>query len=451
MGKNSNIYYLDDFILMLKRKITDLLLKWKDTPGKNCLLVKGARQVGKTFIIDDFAKKNYGNYIYINFEIMSGMKNIFNGDLDIDTLVRNLSIRFPKVNFEPGNLLIFLDEIQSCPNARVSLKSFSMDGRFDVICSGSLLGLNYKEVSSYPVGYETIMELSSLDFEEFLWALEISDDNISYIFDRIQKKEPIDNSILEKVNEYYRWYSLVGGMPKAVNKFIGSNSFGEVLVAQQDIISGYMSDISKYAPESDKSRIRNILKSIPIQLGKPNKKFQYIDIPGWEPGGSKTYGNGILWLYDAGIVNYCYNLQEPAAPLTSNLKLGSFKIYMKDTGLLMSMMEPGVRVAVLDGDMKVNQGGVAENLTADVLSKKNILLAYFERKGKLEVDFVMNLDGNVTALEVKSGNNRQSKSLDVLRSEKYGLKKGIKLENTNVYVDEKGVEHYPLFAAAFLF
>jgi len=438
--------------IMLKRKITDLFLKWKNTSDKNCLLVKGARQVGKTFIIDDFARKNYGNYIYINFEMMPGMKDVFDGDLDVDTLVRSLSIRFPKVKFEPGNILIFFDEIQSCPNARVSLKSFSVDGRFDVICSGSLLGLNYKEVSSYPVGYETVLELPSLDFEEFLWALGISDDNISYISDTIRKKEPIGNSILSKMNEYYRWYTLVGGMPKAVNKFMESNNFGEVLAVQQDIISGYLDDISKYAPESDKSRIRNILKSIPVQLGKSNKKFQYSDIIGWEPGsGSKIYGNGILWLHDAGIVNYCYNLQEPAAPLVSNIKFNSFKIYMKDTGLLMSMMEPGVRIAVSDGDLKINQGGVAENITADILSKKGISLMYFERKGKLEVDFVMNLDGNVTALEVKSGNNRQSKSLDVLMSEKYGLKRGIKLENTNVCVDNKGVEHYPLFAVSFLF
>jgi len=221
--KNSNKYFLANYTIVLKRKISDTLLEWKNTPKKKCLLVKGSRQVGKTFIIEDFAKKNYGNYIYINFEISPRMKNVFEGDLDVDSLIRNLSIRFPRVKFEPGNLIIFLDEIQSCPNARVSLKSFSLDGRFDVVASGSLLGLNYKEVSSYPVGYETEIEMRSLDFEEFLWALGISDEVITYVAETIREKKPIDNSVLEKMEEYYKQYAVVGGMPAAVNKFIETN------------------------------------------------------------------------------------------------------------------------------------------------------------------------------------------------------------------------------------
>ncbi|MDR0309387.1 MAG: ATP-binding protein [Candidatus Methanoplasma sp.] len=437
---------------MLRRKISDFLVEWKNTPKKNCLLVTGARQVGKTFIIDDFAKKNYGNYIYINFELSSGMKRIFDGDLDISTLERNLSVYFPNVEFEPGNLLIFLDEIQSCPNARVSLKSFSLDGRFDVIASGSLLGLNYKEVSSYPVGYETEIKLHSLDFEEFLWALGIGDSIISYISDAVRRKTPIDNSILEKMEEYYRWYAVVGGMPNAVNTFIETNNFGKVMSAQADIISGYMNDISKYAEVQDKARVKNTLRSIPAQLAKENKKFIYSEIYESKPGeGSREYGGSLSWLYDAGIVDYCYNLQEPAAPLASHMRPDVFKVYMHDTGLLLSMMEPGARIAMLDGDIKIKKGGIAENLTAEALSKKGIVLTYFEKKGRLEVDFILNLDGTVTALEVKSGNNRQSKSLDVVMSEKYNVGRGIKLENTNIYVDEDGVEHYPLFAAAFLF
>ncbi len=437
---------------MLRRKISDDLLAWKNTPKKKCLLVTGARQIGKTFIIEDFARKNYTNYIYINFELMPAMKSVFDGDLDVDSIVRNLSIRFPKVNFVPGNLLIFLDEIQSCPNARVSLKSFSMDGRFDVIASGSLLGLNYKEVSSYPVGYETVAEMHSLDFEEFLWALGVGEQIISYVSDAIKKKIPIDTSVLEKMEEYYRWYGVVGGMPDAVNKFIETNSFGESFSAQRDIINGYMNDVTKYAPTADKNKIRSTFRSIPIQLAKGNKRFFYSDIEGSGPGdGSRTYGSSLSWLYDAGIVNYCYNIQEPAMPLASNIIQSSFKVYMKDTGLLMSMLEQGARVAFLDGDNKINRGGIVENLTADALVKKGIELTYFERKGKLEVDFILNPGGIVTALEVKSGNNRQSKSLETVMSEKYGVKRGIKLENTNIYVDEDNVEHYPLFAAAFLF
>ncbi|NLN72562.1 MAG: ATP-binding protein [Thermoplasmatales archaeon] len=320
------------------------------------------------------------------------------------------------------------------------------------MASGSLLGLNYKEVSSYPVGYETTVELGSLDFEEFLWALGIKEEIISYISDEIKNKQELDKSILEKMNEYYRWYAIVGGMPDVVNRFIKTNNFNDVHLAQKDIIAGYMNDVSKYAPNSEKKRIKNVLESIPMQLGKLNKKFQYTDIIDSGRGeGYRSYGSSLSWLHDAGIVEYCYNLQEPVAPLTSNIKMDSFKVYMKDTGLLVSMMEPGVGVAILDGNMRINRGGIVENLTADVLAKKNIRLTYFERKGKLEVDFILNLDGTVTALEVKSGNNKQSKSLDTVMSDKYGVGRGIKLESTNIHIDEKGVEHYPLFASAFLF
>jgi predicted AAA+ superfamily ATPase len=437
---------------MLRRKITDHFLKWKNTPNKNCLLVKGPRQVGKTFIIDDFAGKNYSNYIYINFETMPEKKEIFSGDLDTDTLIREMSIHFPKIKFEPGNLLIFLDEIQSCPNARVSLKPFSLDRRFDVIASGSLLGLNYKDVSSYPVGYETQIELRSLDFEEFLWAFGISGDIISYVSESVRKKVPITNSVLNKMNEYYRRYMIIGGMPAAVNKFLDTNSFGEVFSVQRGIIDGYTDDISKYAPKEDKTKIRAALRSIPAQLAKDNKKFCYSDIMHSGSGkGSREYGRSISWLYDAGIINYCYNLLEPHAPLATNIRPDCFKAYMHDTGLLVSMMEPGVAIAIHNGDIKVNKGAIAENITAEELSKNGVMLTYFEKSSSLEVDFILNPEGTVTALEVKSGNNTKAKSLGSVMSEKYGVKRGIKLEKTNIHVDEKGVEHYPLFAVSFLF
>jgi len=437
---------------MLRRKITDYFLKWKNTPGKNSLLVKGPRQVGKTFIIDDFARKNYSNYIYMNFELMQELKEIFNGNLDADTLVREMSIHFPSIKFEPGNLLIFLDEIQSCPNARVSLKSFSLDGRFDVIASGSLLGLNQKDVSSYPVGYETKVELRSLDFEEFLWAFGISDDAISHISDAIKEKKPLTSSVMKKMDEYHRLYAVIGGMPRAVSRFLETNSFGEVFSVHREIIDGYEDDIKKYAKAEDKPKIKNALRSIPAQLAKDNKRFLYSDIPGRKEGeGSREYGNSLTWLHDAGIIEYCYNLHEPHAPLAANIRPDCFKAYMHDTGLLLSLMEPGVAVAVHNGDIKTNKGAIAENITAEELSKNGVMLTYFEKRNSLEVDFILNPEGTVTALEVKSGNNTKSKSLDSIMSEKYGVKRGIKLERTNIYVDEKGVEHYPLFAAAFLF
>ena len=435
---------------MLRRKITDELIKWKNDPDKMCLLVKGARQVGKTYSISDFGKKNYKNYIYINFETSAEKRRIFDGDLSIESLTRKLSVEFPRINLEPGRTLIFLDEIQNCPNARVAFKTFSMDKSFDVIGSGSLLGVNYKEVSSYPVGYEKSIEMYSLDFEEFLWALGYKDDLIEHLGKCISDKMPIEDSILDRVNECFRWYIIVGGMPNVVNSYLKTNDFGKVLSMQRDIVSNYMDDITKYAPESDKTKARRCFMSIPVQLGKKNKKFQFSDIEQKKGVGSREYDNSLMWLYDAGIINHCYNLREPALPIASNVRLNSYKIYLRDTGLLISMFEDGIGASILDDDIGINEGAIMENAVSDVLGKQGIMLTYFEKKGGLEVDFVLNIKGKVAALKVKSGNNRQSKSLDALMHGKYNVERGIKLERSNVSVGEDGIEHYPLFTASFV-
>jgi len=436
---------------MLKRKMTETLLEWKQNPSKKCLLVKGARQVGKTFIIDDFAKKHYKNYIHINFELSKEKKTIFEGDLDIDTLIIKMSAHFSGVKFEPGKTLIFLDEIQSCPGARVALKTFSIDKRFDVIASGSLLGLNYKEISSYPVGYETAVWMHPMDFEEFLWANGIDQTVIQYVSDKVHKGEKLDESVLRKFEEYFRLYMTVGGMPDAVNTFISTKNMGMVLGVQRDIIRGYMSDMVKYLPDSEKQKAQSCLLSVPVQLGKRNKKFIFADIESKKNKGRRDYGGSLSWLHDAGIISYCHNLQEPALPLATNRISDVFKVYMKDTGLLVSMLDEGSAAAIISDDLEINEGSVTENAIAGIIDRKGLMLNYFERKGRLEVDFVLNLGGVTTAVEVKSGNNKQSKSLDTLMGEKYKVKRGIKLENSNIFTDERGVEHYPLFASEFLF
>jgi len=435
---------------MLRRKIADILSEWKKDPRKKALLVRGARQVGKTCSIEEFGKKNYGTYIYINFEKNPSYSSIFAGDKDVDSIIRRMSLVFTDAEFKPGNTLIFLDEIQNCPDARVSFKFFTIDGRYDVIGSGSLLGVRYKEVSSYPTGYEDIVDLYSLDFEEFLWAMGVSEGIISSVKDDLANKRPIDGFIVDKFNEYFRWHMIIGGMPEAVAVFKETNHFGKVLAVQRKIVSSYLDDITKYATGLDKNRVRASFYSIPSQLAKKNKKFIYADVEGRKDSRYDTYGSSLSWLYDAGIINFCYNLQEPALPILSNRKLDAFKIYLRDTGLLVSMMEEGLAVAILDQDLLVNEGAIAENIVADMLSKNGYDLTYFERKGKLELDFILNLNGVVSAVEVKSGNNRQSKSLGVIMSDKYKVGRGIKLEDTNVMVDENGVEHYPVFAAAFI-
>lgn len=437
---------------MLNRKMTQTLLNWKNEEKKPCLLVRGARQVGKTYIIDEFAKNNYKSYIYINFELMPEYKKIFDGNLDIKTLIMKLEVTFPETNIIPNETILFLDEIQSCPNARTALKTFALDGRIDVISSGSLLGLYYKEVSSYPVGYERIIDMYPIDFEEFLWAVGIKKDTIDYVRTCFLKIEQVDEYILKQFSEQFKMYMLVGGMPNVVNEYIKTNSLSKVMTMQKAIVENYLIDVAKYAEKNNKQKIINTFNSIPIQLSKNNKKFMYSEILDEEENiGERKYASAMEWLKDAGIINFCYNLSEPAIPLVSNIRQNCFKIYMRDTGLLISMYETGVAKAILDEDLYINKGAILENVCSEELKTRYDKIMYFERKSSLEIDFILNLDGKATAVEVKSGNNKQAKSLNSILENYKTVTRYIKLEkDCNIYKDEYGIEHYPLFMIMFL-
>jgi predicted AAA+ superfamily ATPase len=431
----------------VRRKFDDRLLRWKDAKDKTCLLVKGARQVGKTYSIESFGKSNYETYVYINFETDRDACRIFDGNLDADTVVMNLTAKFRDKRLMPGKTLIFLDEIQSCPNARVALKPLAIDGRFDVVASGSLLGLNFGKVSSFPVGYETVVDLNSMDFEEFLWALGYDESFVSNIRSAVVERRPMDEYLLKRMEELFRWHVIVGGMPEAVGKFAETGDFRQVYEIQKKITSGYLDDVTKYAVGRE-AKARSCFESIPAQLSKRNKKFVFGEVDGKSGAGVREYESGIRWLLDAGIINCCHNLQEPALPLAVNKRFNVFKIYMKDTGLLTSMMESNVPFALLKGDMAVNEGAIIENAAADAIAKHGYALTYFETKGTLEVDFVLNIGGVATALEVKSGDNTKSKSLSVVM-DKHGVKKGMKFWRGNIG-SEGDVECYPLFALAFI-
>ena len=435
---------------MLRRKIEDRLMEWKNNPEKKSLLVRGARQVGKTFSIEDFGKKNYGTYIYINFVKNPKHATIFDGDLDVDIIMRRISSFFPKAEFTPGDTLIFLDEIQKCPNARVAFKFFTIDGRYDVIGSGSLMGVMYREVSSYPVGFEDTIDMYSLDFEEFLWAMDVREDIINEVKTNLIEKKPIDSVFLDRFNEFFTWHMVVGGMPEAVKTFKNTNHFGKVRATQKKIIRTYIDDITKYAPVAMKNKILSIFHTIPVQLAGRNKKFVFAEVEENDNARYEMYGNSLMWLYDAGVINLCYNLTELAPPLLSRRKNNAFKVYTNDTGLLVAMMEDGLMRNILNNDLGINNGAIMENIVAEAFVKEGYDLSYFQKNGILEIDFVLNLNGIVTAVEVKSGNDKQSKSLGVVMSDRYDIKRGIKLQNTNVIVDDRGVERYPLFAAAFM-
>lgn len=431
---------------MLERKIYQSLIEWKNKFDKMCLVVKGARQVGKTFIIDRFAHENYENYIYMNFDENPGYKAIFDGDLDIENLIKQISLRVPNVNIIPNKTIIFLDEIQNCPNARTALKFLALDKRFDVIASGSLLGINYKEVASFPVGYTEQIEMYSLDFEEFLWANGVLPESIADIKEYFDKKEVVPVAMHERMINLFKEYIVIGGMPRVVNDFVKNHNFANVLKIQRAIINDYEDDISKYAEGAEKTKARACFLSIPKHLAKDYKKFRYSLV--MPSGSSRKYEGSLMWLYDAGIINFCHNLEIPQLPLEGNAKSEVFKVYMRDTGLLLAMLDDGSQEDIIDGNLGIYKGAIYENVIADILAKKGKKLYYFEYNSTLEVDFFIRYEKMVMAIEVKSAGNSKSKSLETVM-DKYQVKKGIKLAPSN-YGKKNDIDIFPIYMAMFL-
>jgi predicted AAA+ superfamily ATPase len=431
---------------MLERKIDLKLLEWKNKAKKHCLVIKGARQVGKTFSIDKFCRENYQNYIYINFDEMPDYKQIFDGNIDVESIIKQMTVRIPNIKLIPDETVIFLDEIQNCPRARTALKFLSIDGRFDVVASGSLLGINYNEVPSFPVGYVNHLQMHSLDFEEFCWAKGLAKEAIGYIKEYFEKKEPVPSAMHNSMLETFREYIVVGGMPAAVSEFVSSSNFANVLEIQKAIIEDYLDDIAKYAKDTEKAKARACFLSIPKQLAKDYKKFQYSVVE--KGSNSRKYEGSLMWLYDAGIINFCYNLSAPELPLEGNSKNNEFKVYMCDTGLLTAMLEQGSAADIISGNLGIYKGAIYENIIADIFTKLDKKLYYFEHNNKLEVDFFIRQDGMAVGVEVKSADNNKSKSLNSLIGYR-GVQKGIKLSGKNVGVFGE-IESLPLYMAMFL-
>lgn len=430
----------------MKRKIEKDLIEWKDNHDKKCLLVKGARQVGKTYIIDKFARENYKYYTYINFDENPAYKTIFDGDLDVDTLMKQISLRVPRAQLEPQETILFLDEIQNCPRARTALKFLALDGRFDVVASGSILGIHYKDVPSYPVGYVDYLDMYSMDFEEFLWANGVKESSVEDIREYFEKREPVPVAMHDKMMELFREYIVVGGMPRVVLEFVNTHNFAKVFKLQKGILSDYTDDIAKYAEGAEKTKARACFLSIPKHLAKDYKKFRYSLV---EPKATyRKYGGSLMWLYDAGIINFCYNLSEPALPLEGNARSDIFKVYMRDTGLLVAMLDEGSAEDIIDGNLGIYKGAIYENIIADIFAKKGKKLYYYEKDSKLEIDFFIRYQKTATAVEVKSAEKATSKSMTSI-IQNHGVKHGIKLSAKNVSGNDT-VESLPLYMAMFL-
>ncbi|MGP1437419.1 MAG: ATP-binding protein [Phocaeicola sp.] len=438
---------------MLRRKIEEVLIKWKNTPNHKPLIIKGCRQWGKTFSVNAFAKEHYTHVVYLNFFEHPDFKLAFEGSKQVDSLIMNLTALLPNSNFVPGQTCIILDEIQECSAARTAIKFFKIDGRYDVIATGSLLEVrgykgNETDYNSIPVGYEQHIEMFPLDFEEFLWANGISPEIIALVTKSLQDRQPVSPAIHQRMRQLMLEYVVVGGMPEVVNRFIATHNMSDVLEEQRSIITGYKEDMVKYAANEDKVKLRAAFESIPRQLSKENKKFQFSVIK--KGARAKEYITGIQWLEDAGIIIRCRNLSITELPLEGNAIEDSFKIYMRDTGLFVSMLEEGTQFDILQGRLYGYKGAIFENLIADIFTKMGRRLYYYRKDSGLEIDFVIRYHSECVLVEVKAstGNTKSIKTI-LQHPDKYHVHRAIKLGDYNIG-EKGGVLTLPLYMAFLL-
>lgn len=419
---------------LLRRKIDDFLLVWKQQADRLPLIVRGARQVGKTASIMQFAKQNYTHVIAINFVLQKKYQQIFDDGYEVDDIVRNITLINPSLTFEVGQTLLFFDEMQDCPACATSLKSFKIDGRYDVICSGSLMGISYREIESNSVGYKQDYEMHSMDFEEFLWAKGYNEQFVEGLYEKMCTLTPLSALEMDTLGGLFREYMTIGGMPAVVNRFVTSGNYSGILTMQRQLLYDYEEDITKYAIGFDKGKIKNVYNHISVFLGQENKKFQISKIA--SGARNREYVGTVEWLRDAGIVNVCYCLEQVSLPLKGNYNPKSYKLYFKDTGLLVASLDEESQ-----DDMRVNKnygtykGALYENVVGDMLVKQGYSLYYYRNeKSTFEIDFFIRSATSLIPIEVKSNDNA-TKSLVRLTAQdgKYpDIRYGIKLCNKNI-------------------
>lgn len=417
--------------MILKRKVDNYLKKWKENPNHLPLIISGARQIGKTTSIRKFGRENYNSFIEINFASEPKYKRIFENGYSTMEIIKQISYMNPNVKFIEGSTLIFFDEVQEFMDSTTSLKFFAEDGRFDVICSGSLLGINYKCVSSVSVGYKMDFEMKSLDFEEFLWARGYSDEFVNEILDYIISLKPIPEFLYDVLEGLFTDYIVVGGMPNVVKNFIVNQNFEGVLQMQKQLLTDYEHDISKYADGLDSARIKNVYRHIAPQLGKENKKFQITQIG--HGARFRDYRGCNEWLYDAGIVNICYCIHNLTLPLKGNIESTNFKIYFADSSLLIASLDKqSQRDLRIDKNFGVYKGALYENLVAEALVKQGYELYFYKNSAStIEIDFLIRYYDYIVPIEVKAGRER-AVSLNTVLSKYENMKFGIKFAHRNI-------------------
>lgn len=434
---------------MLKRKATDYIENWIKTKNKKCLLVQGPRQVGKTYLVEHFAANHYEDFIEINFKEMPSAREIFTGDLTVDKMVMAIKFRFPEKKLLPKKTLIFLDEIQECEEAITSLKFWAIDNRFDVIASGSLLGIDYKRASSYPVGYVDYLKLYGLDFEEFLWAMRISSEMVSFLKDSLSSKAIIPGAINSQMLSYYRQYIAIGGMPEVVQKYVDTKDFREVDKIQKNLLMGYQYDIAHYASAEEKVKAEKCYLSLSKQLlDKENHKFQYKEV---EKGGrAQKYYSSIEWLIRADIIHLCRRVTDIKFDLDDYAKDDFFRAYTTDLSLLMAMKDFSIKQHIVENTLTgSSKGGIYECAISDALYKKGYKLYFYKNETtKRELDFIIQNDGKVVPIEVKSSNNRANSLSLLMKGNK--ISSGYKFIDGNIGISEEGIITLPLYMVAFI-
>ena len=436
--------------MYLKRKIDDDLLEWKNQEDKLPLIIKGARQIGKTESINHFAEQNYNNIVYINFVLEPKYKTILSDGYEVDEIIKNISLLDPSKKFVPDETLIIFDELQEFPDIATSLKAFKIDGRFDIICSGSLPGINYKKIHSNSVGYKTDYEMFSMDFEEFLWAKGYSEEYIADMLSHMLKGKPFSETELAVYKKLFLEYCVLGGMPAVVRIYIEKNVFTDTLNIQRQIQLDYEEDIRKCAEGLDQTKIVSVYRNVPAQLAKENKKFQLSKID--KRARSREYTGCIAWLEDAGVISVCYCLQFPELPLKGNYDDSKFKLYYPDTGLLIASLDEEAQDDLrANKNLGVYKGALYENFVAEAFVKQGLGLYYYKKENAtLEEDFFVRTKSELVPVEVKANNNRSRSLRQLIDNETYSdIHWGIKLADSNVGI-ENGIYTFPYFCTFLL-
>lgn len=418
---------------MLKRKIDKYLTDWKNRPDRKPLIIKGARQIGKTRSVEWFAGQNYASVIEINFIEQKKYREIFNDGFEVDAILKNISLLNPELKFIPGNTIFFFDELQACPNCATSLKFFKLDGRFDVICSGSLMGISYNEIESNSVGYKEDYEMHSMDFEEFLWAMGYNDEFTADLLSHMLDVRPLSELQMDTLMSLFRDYVIIGGMPEVVSTYVRNKNFSGTLDIQRQLLKDYEEDITKYVEGLDKAKVKAVYNHISTFLAKENKRFQITKIA--RNARNRDYMGCVEWLADAGVVNVCYCLNQPELPLKGNYDPKMYKIYFKDTGLLIASLDEEAQEDLrANKNLGTYKGAIYENIVGDMLVKQGYRLFYYHSdRPALEMDFFIRDADSLIPVEVKANDGATASLNRLLNDDKYNdVKYGIKLGYRNI-------------------